>query len=772
VGLHLQFRRRQSICTQAKVHVGEYVHNKRTAKLRPWQTKSRRIHIFLFMSKQSKSPEKHHENRQQMGMRGYLIRGRFPASVAVWAVTLLASTVFSMPMNAQNAPSIHVGGVELTGIPEDWSSHYVVFSNPGTEQEAIRSGRHEQWLRVVNDPRYVMQQLRTHAPVQGPAAVDVENRLRRDAEAARSDDVNAEPFSPIRIRKRLIPERMPQPEIKRDWSMPLGGASGLAAGHYPAKFGFSPTSASCSDYAIFPTGAAGSNTQATIVAFKNLYIGDTAAGACETTDPTVYWAYNTGNGAIANLSPVLSIDGTQVAFIQITASVASLVILKMADSGGSATSPVTLTSVAAANYRACTAPCFTAIVLNGSPNDTKSAPFYLYDGSDILYVGGSLGKLHKFTGVFNGTPAESTSGGWPAVATAQTGASAALTSPVYDSGGSTLIFVGDAGGYLNSVTTTGTTSQTRLTANRGVCGTAGMVDSPVVDSATEFVYTFAGDGCDGTSTTAGNSYVNRFATGTPLTSSYGANYMSMGNGGAGGTVTTSTNMFRGAFDNLYFAGTGSTGNLYICVQGAVYQLPMATLITSPSGTTPATGTRFSTPVSTPVKDASACSPVTEFLGAKATTTLTAGITTTTSPTTLTLASTTDMADGNYIQIDSEIMLITAVASTTAVTVTRGELGTTATDHAAGAVVTDIQDWLFFSVQGDGNTAGCTGACIYNFNITTGAASGAPTAGLAATGGSSGIIIDNRSTLQLGAQQIYFTMLAGTTAVQASQAGLQ
>ena len=53
----------------------------------------------------------------------------------------------------------------------------------------------------------------------------------------------------------------------------------------------------------------------------------------------------------------------------------------------------------------------------------------------------------------------------------------------------------------------------------------------------------------------------------------------------------------------------------------------------------------------------------------------------------------------------------------------------------------------------------------------GAATGTPTAGLSEPGGTSGIVIDNQSTTQTGAQQVYFSTLTGHTAVQASQAGL-
>jgi hypothetical protein len=695
---------------------------------------------------------------------GYFIQRGYPTPVAVLAAALLATAVFARPMHGQSAPPpIHVGGVELTGIPEDWSSHYVVFSNPGTEQDAINKGRHEQWQRVVNDPRYVMQQLRRHLPVQGPAAGDVANRARWDAEAARSRDdaaaadLRVDPF----LRRRLTPERMPQPELKRDWSQSLGVGPGLAVGHFPAKYSFFPTSASCSDYVVFPTGAAGATGQATIVAFNNLYVG-TGAGACATTNPTVYWAYNTGTAATAKLSPVLSRDGTQVAFIEVSnASQAALTILRMAppsSGGGSVTAPATATPVPNTAYNGCTAPCYTALFL-GLPtgvNDTNSAPYYLYDGSDTLYVGDDTGKLHQFTGVFNGTPTETTTNGWPATATNQTGTSAALTSPVYDLA-TGFVFVGDAGGYLNEVLTTGAT-RTLTSSNRMECGTTGMSDAPVVDSVTDQVYVFVGNGCDNVPN-VGNSYVNRFPATTSIGGSgYYGTGVSMGNAS---TIDTTTLMYHGAFDNLYFVGPGNTGNLYVCVNGTGFQIPMATFSTP----TPFTANSF-TPVVTPVSDLAGCSPVTEFLGAKATTTLTANLATTGNPA---LASTAGMANGDYLQIDSEIMLITAVTPT--LTVTRGVLGTTAAAHTAGATVLDIQDWLFFSVDANASAAGCTVACIFNYNITTGTIPGAPTAGLSVLGGTGGIIIDNRSTTQVGAGQVYFTTLTGTVAVQASQAGL-
>lgn len=78
------------------------------------------------------------------------------------------------------------------------------------------------------------------------------------------------------------------------------------------------------------------------------------------------------------------------------------------------------------------------------------------------------------------------------------------------------------------------------------------------------------------------------------------------------------------------------------------------------------------------------------LAALASTTLTAAITTTTA-TAITTASATGFPSsivngGYFIQIDSEVMLVTAGAGTTSLTVTRGQFGTTAATHSNSAGV--------------------------------------------------------------------------------------
>ena len=54
-----------------------------------------------------------------------------------------------------------------------------------------------------------------------------------------------------------------------------GGTAGAVVqpNMYPAKYSFSATTASCSDFVVYPTGTAGATGAASIVAFSNLYSG-------------------------------------------------------------------------------------------------------------------------------------------------------------------------------------------------------------------------------------------------------------------------------------------------------------------------------------------------------------------------------------------------------------------------------------------------------------------------------------------------------------------
>lgn len=348
------------------------------------------------------------------------------------------------------------------------------------------------------------------------------------------------------------------------------------------------------DYVVYNTGLQGTASQASVIAFTNLYSGCTVG-----TVPTVYWAYNTGG--IALTSPVISGDGKQVAFVQSDSSLhGTFVVLKFAASGGTITTPTTLVPVPTSSYAGCTAPCMTTVPLKDNlgnlVDDRTSSAFPDYT-HDVIWVGGASGWLHKISGAF-GNPAEVTTGGFPVRVN---GGASALASPTYDFTTNN-VFVTDLGGFLYQVSPTGT-----VTASGRVDQGIGLVSGPVVDSTTSKVYVFSSN--DGSTSCPGL---------TPCSAVYQFSFgFAGGSTGTkaivGNSSATPKAMYEGAFDNAYFSSGVGTGNLYVCGNTAgtptLYQIPITTgtmgaVVTGPTLTGAATG----------------CSPVTDFSNPNATST--------------------------------------------------------------------------------------------------------------------------------------------------------
>ncbi len=690
-------------------------------------------------------------------------------------------------------------------LPQDWSHRHLIFSAPDFSVGA-QQGAAAKRNSISDDPRWELQ-LRKRA-----LDANVTSRLATDA-AILSLSAKA---AADRVKRRK-PEADPQ--IHRDWSNVMGGAAGVGrAGTFPAKYGFDIGTADCvNDFVVFTTassGATGSgafatrdgsfsanaiagdtvtitngtrvltltasasvntglnfqngsaSTSATNLALaiarnggavgvtatspsagtvrvtaitqgagansialadnnpRFAWAGATLAGGSGTAgQPTLFalnqlysscgsatqavpatlWSYTTGAAAFAETSPVLSIGGDQVAFVQRTGTVASLVLLKWSGSApGTVGAPTVPTSVAPASYRACTAPCMAVLAFSGNPNDTNSSPYYDY-ANDIIYVGADNGTLHKFTGVFNGTPAEQTTGGFPATVSSGN----VLSSPVYDSV-SGLVFVGSRGGTnggrLHSVNASGTVVSSGQLA--GATST-GVSDAPIVDSTAGRVYVFVAN--DGSNTANSPTC---YAT---ATSSCGAVYQFVtnfvaGNAGSkvtiGGGINTSRVLYAGAFDSAYLSGPGTspTGNLYVC-GGATSS--------SPGSIAP---TLWRIPIAANVMNTAQQGP----------------------------------------QLVSAANTITNGICSPMTEVTNGS-----------------NDYVFVSVPENGNDTGCTGACVYMYNLTglTWNTAAVATSGIAAPGGASGIVIDN--TVAGGGSQVYYaTRTSPGNAVQASQAALQ
>jgi hypothetical protein len=612
---------------------------------------------------------------------------RLRVCFSVAAVAGLSTSIL-----AQEAPAIHVGSMQITGVPEDWSTHHMVYSNPGTEQDSIQAGRHDQWQRIVNDPRYVIQQLKRNAPVQGPAAVDANYRAQWLSENSRGrGTASAKPEGlapaggfadhsthPIRI--GVTQNRSKSGGINTDWNESVGTATSSTAINFPAKWSFSTNAApSCSgDFVVYATGQAGSSTQASIIAYYNLY------SECGGTVPQVDWAYNTG-GAVS-LAPVFSLNGKQVAFMQTTGSgsitattngnnitavtsgtfttnevgsvvtgtgvpagdtiasvnatsntatlttavttneasvtltvtgVSQLVLLTFAATGSgtgtlaSPTSP-TLEAAGSAYYNSgsgCAAPCMFASTLSGAAADTWSNPYYDYSG-DALYVGDSVGKLHKFSPVFRGAPAEVGSP-WPVQMASSAGTdSNQLATPVYDSMsgnvfvGSTTMTSATTGGYFYAV-------KSSSGAIQGYSSTQldklyGIRDAPLFDPVAEKAYVFAGYN------SSNNSAVSQFSA-TGFSGSTAPLATATLGGGAG---SDQAYIFAGAFDNTYFTSASEsspTGYLYACGTAQTDTLAQIAITSGTMSTTVKTG---------PELDNSGtyyprCSPITEFYNTNA-----------------------------------------------------------------------------------------------------------------------------------------------------------
>jgi hypothetical protein len=716
-------------------------------------------------------------------------------------VSLAGLVTLGWVLTGQAARPAHHG----IPVPTDWSHSHLIFSSPGSA---------EQIARVSQDPRYWQQVARREQRLALPARI-----------------VDGSSIGEI-ARRYSAPDNS---KFKRDWSQLLGAsASNASAGVYPAKYAFESTVANCAgaptpDYVVYSTGLAGTTGQADIVAYDNLYSG------CTGTAPTVYWAYNTSGTSSGQVltSPVLSKDGTQIAFVQTNgAGAATVVLLKWAAGTGTVGSPDSLTWLTPTAYSTCTAPCMTTFGLEDRSHvftdDTTSSVFYDYSG-DTAWVGDSRGWLHKFHPFFNGVAAE-LGGSWPV----QVSATLPLDSPVYDSGPNAVFVAGIEDGTLYRVnpTTGGTTASGQL-------DWAISLGGPIVDSTSGLVYAFAADDGEQGCGTAGADCSGVFQLPTNFTA---------GDLGVEATVGTATflgapqpnPLYDGDFDNDYLSSSNATGNLYICgntgLNPTIYQVPIQT------GVMAGSGVAISVLAATSTNPA--CSPVTDVSDPGATGTAATErlfVSVQNNATAATCAGggciqnfidtpwqvSTTFALGQQILVRSSGPALRYVYVAITATGTSGTLPPSWGNTPGGTKLDGTVTWLnqgnpalalagwvankSYSVGGrildsNGNVedvratpsgAGTSGGTVPTWNTAIGGttadgtvtpvtwinAGPPPTIGLAVSGGTSPIILDNTvgSGVLAGTSQVYFTTLGsqvcgtsgtGGCAVQASQSGLQ
>lgn len=668
------------------------------------------------------------------------------------------------------------------GLPTDWSHRHLIFSQPATAAQV---------KRVAHDPRYWQQWYRQNL-----------TRGVSEGEATSGDAAPLEVGSLVRDRYR---------RMHRDWSEDLGSGGTAGADNFPAKYSFSLTTANCADYVAFSTGLQSSSTQASIVAYDNLY-----SGGCTAPVPSTYWAYNTTVGSFAGTiktSPVPSRDGSQIAFVQTDGLHGTLILLKWAANTGTAGSPVKPTLITVpSSYPGCSAPCMIAFplrtALNVQTNDTTSSVYYDYSG-DTAWVGDSRELLHKFHPFFNGTPAEVTTAPWPVQVNSNV---TALSSPVYDQGSGN-VFIGDAGGFVERVVATTGVATVSGQVDHGT----GVVEGPTVDSTAGLVYVFASD--DGTTNCAG-----------PCAAVYlfGTNFGSGTTGSeiAVGASSASPNpLYGGDFDSTYENSANATGNLYVCGNTGgiptLYQVPIKSGVMSTAVTGPAlaSATTACSPV-TDVANPNAAGGASEWIFASA---QASGVGSCTSTgciinfkDTPWIASHAYTAGQEVLDSNFQIQVVNTAGTSGATTptwsttiggatidggVTWYDQGpysaspaawTAGTNYVVGNEVVDTNN----NVERC-NHAGTSNATAPAWKTALGASTnetgGGPhwinegpvaSNGLKAAGGTSGIVIDNivGSGTLLGASQVYYSTLSdqacvtsggtGGCAVQASQAALQ
>lgn len=552
------------------------------------------------------------------------------------AVVALLIVLAALPLGSQLGKPVPVS------VVTDWSSRHVLF--PQSKSISMM-------IDLQRDPRYWQAALGRLTPpplpvrVQAPAG---QNAVRLPGQGG------------------------------RDWNLALGGSLG-PQNTFPGKFVFDVTQpASCTaDFLVTGINTAGSTTQANIIGLKNLYTNPSNTGYCSGTGPTVFFAYNVGPGSVY-ASVALSLGGTKVAFNENNAGSSRFHVVTIGTTGSNGTGPSAPVVPGTGNNAVDVALSLGEAVTN--------APFVDY-ARDVAYVttGGppaTTGHMHKFTGVFNGTPTEVTTGGWPIAH-----AGGLISTPVFD-GVSRRVFFKAFDGHVHYVEDLGGSVSISATSFPIVSGTDGCARPLVVDSTNQRVYAYG----TRASSTTGNTVVAQADTSLSTGSRVIVNV---------GYRNSAPTSFAPDLNNAYY--TGSYSGAYLYVVGN-------------SGTSNLVPALYSIGFNSSFKMNSS------------------------------------VANGPLALATN----VSGLSSSPVTTFYNSRLA---------------KDFLFIGISNNCSTSLTTG-CMRSIDIT----SGFPTSGtinnviLVATGGTSGVTVDNNSAVA-EASSAYYVTLTGNTLYKATQAEL-
>ncbi len=401
------------------------------------------------------------------------------------------------------------------GVPQDWSEHTIAFSVDGLAQNPDLMTTPMSEL-MSNEPR-VLHQVMHRFPDMVPGIFR-----------------GTENIAPLEVHST----DGHHPDRPRDWSVNLGRGH-TSPEMYPAKYSFDASAPpSCTnDYVVFGLAtAAATGGQANLVAFNNLYIG---AGYCSGSVPSLLFAYNTttGTGGKIITSPVLSLDGTKIAFVESLGTSSVFHVLTWAAGQGQVTDAATPTAM-------------TSLTFSNTANTSTSSPWIDY-AADVVYVADDNGIVHKITGVFHGTPALAGSP-WPVTVSA----GKRLTPPVLDKSRGMLMLGGRTGNLYEVNTSNGAVSALIVGAHGKTL--PGILAPPIVDvtNGTTFVI----------SSNDGTSAVLVEADTTTLTQLAKARI------GVGSAAGTAVDIYQPALSNAYYTNPAN-GAIYTCGTGAADTTP-------------------------------------------------------------------------------------------------------------------------------------------------------------------------------------------------------
>src|SRR6202453_901984 len=496
------------------------------------------------------------------------------ARAVVFCFAIVLAILFAM--SAQESSS--TASPSDFGGPQDWSNRHVVYT---------RDASVAPMMPLRDDPRFVHNLYRHYsqehrkdlAAALGLQLPEADQNQREEADwNIGLHDVNANEeqhdlgFRPWMIWDPTRPiSRLKNKHSKVDWAISLGPTGGMSYGETPAIYTANYFSPSCSaDFAVYTINAAPTVAkQANLVGLTNLYSDSASAGFCSGTAPTFLFSYAIGTGGSA-LSPVLSEDGTKIAWIEKPSATTSyLHVTKwVANQGATATAPVAVTgtfsngacTVTTAScdfsveYTASTYPgCSTAHTAGNSHSD-----LYVDYSSNTGFIRANIWLLYHSWNIFSSTVAPTVDFCIPVNTAFETTPSGAMSGPVYDPTLNEVFLTDSEKIYAYSVNTAATTPNFSPSSTPSY--TFGNSASnynyptgpgPLLDMFNGYLYVFS------TYDAAGNTSVTQITT--SLTSGTAVEL---------GPESTNTApiLFYGAFDNNYYNNgpKSSLSTLYSC----------------------------------------------------------------------------------------------------------------------------------------------------------------------------------------------------------------